>query len=368
MHPERKRALAIFLCSCVPLSIEVIHSVGMLTIVDWKIVCLTFLYWRLAESATRCSSSPVMFAVVREATRVALCAVVAYAWLSFLTSMRAVAVGCLLGDVTGRTYRHAMFSSCRGGIGDTCLNAIEELNRSSWTTRQCPSNLIGSRLAYAYFFLVTAFRFVACALYGLWNIFTWTESRFQDGSFSTSRQLPKQHEINHDRLLGSISVILSCVMVEIAMQGKILSLSSPHVILPYLAVVSLQYTLKSKRMRESSKEALIFLQKQAISLSFLVSLLDLLIQTLFVTSVCIPDIVSVSELTQACTRGVGTTHMTRCHELISKRTVRPIPSDMCPSLLEKNNSVVVILYTANIIKVFVLSLGTLILSNKRNEK
>jgi len=359
MHSERKRALTIFLLSCVPMSIELVHSVGMLTIVDWKIVCLTFLYWRLSENANKYQSSPVTFTVLQEATKASLCAVVLYAWLSFLTSIRSVAVGCLLGDVTGQTYQHAIFTVCKGGISEVCLNAIDEANRSAWTTRQCPSSLIGSQLAYVYFFLVMVFRFTPSAIYGLWNLSTWRSSRLMDGSSSV---LPKKQKVvNNNLLLGTICILLSCMAVEIAMQGRLHPLSSPYVILPFFAVLSFQYTLISQRFRDSSKEALIFLQRQFITMSCIISLLDLLIQILFVVSICVPDFVSISELTETCTTAMGQHHLSKCHEMIRGRTVRPVTSDMCPSMNDNNTSAIGILYAANIIKVLVLSLGAFVL-------
>ena len=354
MHLERKRALTIFLLSCIPMCIELVHSVGMLTIVDWRIVCLTFLYWRLSESASKYQSSLVL----QEATKAALCSVVTYAWLSFLTSIRSVAVGCLLGGVTGSTYQHAVFTVCKGGISDLCLKAIDEANRSAWTNRQCPSSLIGSQLGYVYFLLVMLFRFAPCAFYGLWNLSTWNTERLRDGSI---RSMPPQKKVNNNILCGTLCILLGCVTVEIAMQGHIHSLSSPFVILPFLAVVSFQYTLTSQRMRDSSKETLIFLQRQAITHGSVTSLIDLLIQALFVVSICVPEFVSVSELTEACTTAMGHHHLTKCHELIHSRTLRPITSDMCPVMSENNNSAIGILYVANIIKVIVLIVGSFIL-------
>ena len=363
MHQERRRALVMFLCSCAPMSIELVHSLGMSTIVDWRIVCLTFLYWRLSATASKYSSCPEAFAVLREASRAALSAVVVYAWLSFLTSMRPVAVECLLADVTRSTYKHTLFSLCRGGLSHACLNGVEELNKSLWMSRQCPSALIGIRLSSVYFFLVMVFRFIPCAFYGLWNLYTWHDDRFQADSRPSS--LRKQRHVNERILLGSICILFSCVTVEIAMQGQILSLSSSYVILPYIAVLSIQYALKSRRFRESSREVLLLLQSQAITMSVFVSVLDLLIQILFVASVCLPDTVSISELTEACTTATDSQHITKCHEIIQSRTERTVFSDLCPSLTEKNNSLVGILYAANIIKVILLSLGTLILGKKK---
>lgn len=351
-----------FLCSCAPMSIELVHSLGMWTIVDWRIVCLTFLYWRLSATASKYSSCPEACTVLREASRAALSSIVLYAWLSFLTSMRPVAVGCLLADVTGSTYKHTLFSLCKGGISNACLNAVEELNKASCMSRQCPSSLIGIRLASVYFFLIMVFRFLPCAFYGMWNLYTWHDNRFQGAS--SPKALPRQRHLNERRLFGSICILLSCLTVEIAMQGRIHSLSSSYVILPYVTVISIQYALKSRRFRDSSREVLLLIQNQAIMMSVFVSILDIFVQTLFIASVCIPDTVSVSELTEACTTAMDNEHMTKCHQLIQSRTVRPVFSDLCPSLLENNNSMVGILYTANIIKVIVLSLGTLILPNK----
>lgn len=340
------------------MSIELVHSVGMLTIVDWRIVCLTFLYWRLSENASKYQSSPLTFAVLQETTKASLCAVVSYAWLSFLTAIRSVAVGCLLGDVTGSTYQQAIFTQCKGGVSEVCLNAIDEANRSAWTTRQCPSSLIGSTMGYIYFFLVMVLRFIPCAFYGLWNLSTWNSKRLMQSSNET---LPKQRAVNNNFLLATLCILLACVTVEIAMQGQIHSLSSPFVIIPFLAVISSQYTLISKRTKDSSKEVLIFLQRQAITIGFVISVIDLLVQTLFVVSICLPEFVSVSELTEACTTAMGDHHLTKCHELIHSRTVRNISSDMCPTMNENNNSAIGILYAANIIKVIVLSLSSFIL-------
>lgn len=387
---KEKESFALFILSCTPLTIELVHSIGMLTVVDWHIVCFTYLFWQLCTYRRKYRLLKIGPNLFDEICRIMLIFIVTYAWLSFLTSIRSVAVFCILEDASNMNNRHqsTIFHACKAGLSQSCLASINDVNKHSANSRQCPSALVGNRLGYTYFFLVVAFRFIPCGVYGLWIMYCWKMD--VDGSEKTTTSTPveiattdsttllsmeKTHSeknqskiVNQKWLLVCIGLLGSCITVETALQGQIHSLSSPFVILPYVALISIQYSLFSKRYRESSKEVLYILQTLAMHMSIVVSLFDFFLQVLYVTSVCIPEVVSISELTDVCSKA-SHYHAGReedCHELIQKHLVKPITSDMCPSYFSTNNNsnIVGILYTANILKVLVLSLCTLLLKEK----
>jgi hypothetical protein len=371
---KEKESFLIFIFCCLPLTIELVHNVGMLTIIDWHIICLAYIYWQLCYHRRKGISQIIGDGILNELCHIALTTLVTHAWISFLSSIRSVIVACLLEDITtsNHNYSHLLSQSCKTGVTPSCLNVLNQINKHSTSNRICPSSIVGSRLGYVYFFFVIIFRFIPCAIYGLWILYSWnnTDNKRNDGLKCTDDEMHEKHisssfkqlKFNQTYLFVCVGIICSCVVIEIALQGNVHSLSSPNVIMPYIALVYIQYCFISKRYRESTLQILIILQKLAMQMSIIYSLLDFFIQVMYVTSVCIPDVISVSEITDICSRAVHESKQEeKCHELIQKHIVKPMSSDMCPSFFNEKQSIISVLYTANVIKVFVLSLGTLLL-------
>ena len=373
---KEKESFLIFIFCCVPLTIELVHNVGMLTVIDWHIICLAYLYWQLCYHRRKRTSQMIGDRILNELCHLALTILVTHAWISFLSSIRSVIVACILEDITtsNHNYSHLLSQSCKTGVTPSCLQVLNQINKHSTSSRICPSSIVGSRLGYVYFFFVIVFRFTPCALYGLWILYSWNNTDNKSNEDDKSKQKDdemhekeqhssyKQMKLNQTYLFVCLGIICSCVLIEIALQGNVHSLSNPNVILPYMALVYIQYCFISKRYRESTLNILILLQNLAMQMSIIYSLLDFFIQVMYVTSVCIPDVISVSEITDICAHAVHQSKQDeKCHELIQKHIVKPMSSDMCPSFFNEKQSIISVLYTANVIKVIVLSLGTLLL-------
>lgn len=373
---KEKESFLMFIFCCIPLTIELVHNVGMLTVIDWHIICLAYLYWQLCYQRRKGACQMIGDGILNELCHIALTILVTHAWISFLSSIRSVIVACILEDITtsNHNYSHLLSQSCKTGVTPSCLKVLNQINKHSTSSKICPSSVVGSRLGYVYFFFVIVFRFIPCALYGLWILYSWNniDNRIneEDRSKRTDNEMYEMHKsssykqlkLNQKYLFVCLGIICSCVLIEIALQGNVHSLSNPSVILPYMALVYVQYCFISKRYRESTLQILILLQNLAMQMSIIYSLLDFFIQVMYVTSVCIPDVISVSEITDICSHAVHQSKQEeKCHELIEKHIVKPMPSDMCPSFFNEKQSIVSVLYTANVIKVIVLSLGTLLL-------
>lgn len=364
---EQSRALLMFVLSCLPILCE-LHA-EMKTVVSWKISIIILFYMLFAFKAGSPHTGKESFPIYMQCCKACLCCVVAYAWMSLIFSIDETLVTCLILQAKGKQDNH--FADCqRYGLHTKCLESISFLNKMNAAVSRCPSSLLGSSLGTFYLLSTVLCRFIPAAIYGLWNLYTWTELRFRSKSShshteeaASSLLKPRTYPSNKGLLLCSI-VLLSCILVEAGIP-RIKQLSSFHVILPFIGILCLQSLLHKYRHRDSTKIILIDLQRICIYVCIFFSSMDFVINCMMLMSQCLGARLDIDKIRNDCINTHGPRGVEDCYKSIGQIDVSSNSyPNYCPLLGKPETT---ILYTANVLQVITLSIGIALLCMIRKE-
>lgn len=360
---EQSRALFMLSLSCMPILIEM-HG-DMRTILDWKIVIPLFMYTLFAFKATsEYRKKPEIFQMYKQSCKASLCCVVVYAWLCLFFSIESTLAKCLVIQAQGH-MKDRLYDCKRHGMQSKCVDAIQFVNRMYVATNQCPTSVLGWTLGTVYTLSVVCFRFIPTALYGLWNLYTWSDDRFMTPGIAVkaSERETGPHVLPNNKTLTVCTIVLMmCVLVEAGIP-QILPLCNFTTILHFVAILALQNSLNKHRMRDSSRHAMTEMQRMLCYAGIFHVIIDFVMNLMTILNNCVHPTVEEKLTSNQCSNPHGALSVEECYAAMTESSETFSPrSGMCPKDMSPP---VTLLYGANIIQVITLTLGVLLSFWKR---
>lgn len=321
------------------MGIELCSGARLAALVSWEIIVFCFAYMFLAFSATNRERTKSKFP--QELCRASLIVLVFYSWLSFLANIYSSLAVCMMDTQTNSEYMRECQSF---GFQDACLKAVTHVNRISSAMNRCPSLVLGNSLGAMYTFLVVFARFLMTSLYGTWNLYTWDSSRFVAGGWPSSPVI-----ILNIKILMTVSlVVLVASMVEISIVD-IKPLSSPFSILFLVAIVALGTNRPFTRLH-------LDLQKTLLYSTIFFSLLDTSHRMMDIVMTCFNSSDIEKYIASHCKNSFDQNGPQNCYSSLNQLDPTYFMREGCPSSIFAETRVV-ILYSANMIKVVTLCIG-----------
>lgn len=350
---ERNRALVMFVCAFIPLCFELVAGRDLITPIEWKVILFVFLYTAFVFQAVSCSNKDTTkFRVFEQCAKVSLLVAVAYCWLTFLHGMQQSIVTCLLVDT--QSLRGEEIKQCReGGLATGCIQALKTLNTLDKISTNCPQVLLGSFIGKIYMVAVICFRCIAIGIVGLWNLYSWDDSRFKSSgqwerpSEESSRASSTKH------MCGLLVCLLPCMVVEVAVP-QVIPLSNLEVTVVQIAIFGLQYVIKVGARDKQARSVLITMQKVIVCAAIFYTLLDFVTQCIRIIFSCIRGQVADEKLMEVCAGAKSRTDIETCYSLLDDLEPSFYSLEKCP---RAENIPAILLYLANSLKVLILTVG-----------
>ena len=353
---ERNRALAMLMCAFVPLCFELVAGRDMVSVIEWKVILFVFLYTAFVFQAVSCSNKDeARFRIFEQCAKVSLLVAVAYCWLTFLHGMQQSVVTCMLVDT--KLLRGEEMKECKeGGMVTGCLQALKTLNLIDKISTNCPQVLLGSFIGKIYTVAVICFRCIAIGIVGLWNLYSWDDSRFH-GSGNWERSNEDQTKASSTKhMCGLLVCLLPCTIVEVAVP-QVIPISSLQVTMVQIAVFGLQYAIKVSTRDRRAKSVLITIQKVLVCAAIFYTLLDFIVQCIRIIFSCVRGEVADEKLMDVCTGAMSRTDIETCYSLLEDLEPSLYSLEKCP---RAETIPAILLYLANALKVLLLTVGNTI--------
>ena len=335
--------------SCMPLLCEM-HA-DMKTTVRWEVCVIILLYTLFAFKAGSQSRGSESFLIYVQCCKASLCCVVAYAWMSFIFNIDSTLVTCLLMQAKG-TQDNKFIDCQRHGLHMKCLDSLSFLKKMNAAVTRCPSSLLGSSLGSFYLLSTLVCRFIPAAVYGLWNLYTWSESRFKS---KANVPLPgRTKPASSKGLLLCCLILLCCVHVEAAI-SNVIQLSTFTVILPFVVVLCFQTVLQKQRFRETAKMILLDIQRICVYVCVFYVCLDFVMNCTTLMTQCLVGKIESDDVRNNCINAQGPRGMEHCFASLGRIDATSYGyQDSCPSFGKPETTV---LYAANVLQVVTLTVG-----------
>lgn len=339
-----------FLCVCLPLSIEISSGIQIHSIISWEIIIPTFAYMLLAFTATQYHKEN-SFHVYNDCCRLVLTIIVFHSWLSVIYNMKSAIINCVLET----NINEGVLTECKKyGLIRNCVKGISHINRINSARTKCPTSLLGSTLGGFYMLLIILFRFIPTGIYGLWNLYTWSSERF----------IACKSEVNNEKFVSPSNktlnvctiILLPCVIAEVSV-SNIKPLSSINCIHFFIVIILLQNMIHNVNLE--IKAILTILQRICFYTGLVFIFVDLCQRSMEIIMTCFSGNDIDNYLKDMCTQSYGTRGIEQCYMALSDVDPSFFLRDGCPtSFFQDIHST--ILYSANIFKVVAFSVGLIV--------
>lgn len=350
---ESSRALFILLLATMPMLFEMYGSMN--TLLDWKVIIPLLMYTIFAFKAVeKREKHPVIYQINKQCCKASLCCVVAYAWITVLNNLSSNLVTCLL--LQAREKIGSKFVHCQmHGLQTKCLDALLYAKKMSLANSQCPTVVIGPTLGNIYNICVILLRVVPTTIYGLWNLYTWTDERFDKRTVDLVTEESAKctvFTVPDKRILLVCSVaLLSCVLLEVSITF-LLPLCSFTSALYFLCIVSIQNTLNTQRLRDSTKLALKSVQRTLCYTAIFHVVVETFMNLVKICNLCTKSSIEELLVGNQCENPHGPLQLEDCYTLMNTMGNSYHPDrQMCPTEMSVP---LVLLYGANTIHIATL--------------
>ena len=286
-----------------------------------------------------------------------LVALVFYSWLSFFSKLQA-GVSCLVAN-----YDNAaddMLVECqKGGLVKSCRESIDYLNRINSLQSKCPSSILGPVVGPLYLALVYIFRLIPSGIIGMFNLFTWTDKRFD--SKEHSPEVADDHDDPVHQMSPKATHVLCllcwigfCCIVEAAVSNP-RSLSSFDVVTTYVFAFSLLHMLKTNNFDDQLKRFILVVQKALFLTGTFHCIVDFVHRSIGIIFDCLGNQVIQEELRKTCKYASDRDTINECLQKIADLDFSSyFDRQDCP----RNDMATFVLYSVNVLKVLALTGGT----------
>jgi hypothetical protein len=360
MKKEQNKALTLLLLASIPLLLEM-HG-DMSTILDWRIILLLLPYTLFAFKAAKSHLlGKEDFHVFAQCCKVSLVMVVCYSWMSLFSSIGNTMVPCLLVQAEG-TPDGSLVECRRHGLVTKCLKSVTLLFRANNLSNQCPQSVLGTSLGSTYLLVVTLFRFVPTAFYGLWNLYVWDATKMFQSNVSPKDcgSLPKDTKEykppSSKVLLVCTVLVLCCITVNIAIQD-IPPLAHISTALPFFSILVMHYNMETRRYRENVKHVMGSLMNTSLYISVAYSTLDFVMNCLSMINTCIQSNANEDAIIEKCSDPQGPMSIQECYQTISEIDGTFFTTNKCPVF---GSPSVTLRYVGDVTLVMALTIGLMV--------
>lgn len=354
---ERNRALVMLVCAVLPLCFELVAGRDMISPIEWKVILFVFLYTAFVFQAVSCSNrDTTRFRVFEQCAKVSLLVAVAYCWLTLLHGMQQSIVTCLLVDT--QPLRDEEIKECmEGGLAIGCIQALKKLNSLDKISTNCPQILLGSFIGKIYMVAVICFRCIAIGIVGLWNLYSWDDSRFRSSGQWERPHTESSKASSTKHMCGLLVCLLPCIVVEVAVP-QVIPLSSLEVTVIQIAVFGLQYVIKVGARDPQARSVLITMQKVIVCAVIFYTLLDFIVQCIRIIFSCVRGQVADDKVMEVCRGARSRSDIETCYSFLDDLEPSFYSLEKCPQGEETIPAI--LLYLANSLKVLILTVGNTI--------